>query len=69
MLFNIVGKNLEQMTRLFCETISIVWEEMRTLLVLSIYLLQLSLTDLLVFLTEQAKSNVGTEVTGKSPQN
>lgn len=69
MLFNIVGKNLEQMTRLFCETISIVWEEMRTLLVLGIYLLQLSLTDLLVFLTEQAKSNVGTEVTGKSPQN
>lgn len=42
---------------------------MRTLLVLGIYLLQLSLTDLLVFLTEQAKSNVGTEVTGKSPQN
>lgn len=34
MLFDIVRKNLEQMTRPFCETI--VWGEIRTLLLLSI---------------------------------
>lgn len=67
MLFYIVCKNFEQMTRLFCEAISIVWGKIRTLLLLNIY--SSSVLQIFFFLAGQAKSDVEAGVTGKIPQN